>query len=280
MEPNAAISDYLSDHNKVLKTGKCKVCDKTVQWRQNKLASHKRASCIGVSDEEKRKFLKRSFVESGADNSNSSIGDASNISFEALGTEKRTQIDNQLAKFFYRTGVSFRILDSGVFRELVTSLNPEYAKQMPKSRSLSGRLLDEQYSIAHGKLRSILDENKNLSLVTDGWTNVNGHHIVNFVVKAPGSPSVFYKSLDTTGVRQGSTEIAGDIAAIIRELGEHKFVSLLTDNAPVMKASWEEVEEMFPRITAAGCSAHVTNLLVQDILKMASNPGGKKEIVL
>lgn len=93
--------------------------------------------------------------------------------------ELRAEIDSMLAKVFYRTD-SLQSLDSAVFRDFVEALSPEYAKEMPKSRCLSGRLLDEEYQKSFNKLNTILEEHENLALVTDGWTNVNGHHIVNF----------------------------------------------------------------------------------------------------
>ena len=39
------ISDYLENYDKVKQRGKCKSCSLSVQWTQQRLASHKRATC-------------------------------------------------------------------------------------------------------------------------------------------------------------------------------------------------------------------------------------------
>lgn len=55
-----SISDYLDSFDCVKKIGKCKACDKSVQWAKERLAAHKRSSCPNASVEEKRLFSKRS----------------------------------------------------------------------------------------------------------------------------------------------------------------------------------------------------------------------------
>ena len=54
------ISDYLDNFESVKKTGTCMACGKTIQWAKDRLATHKRSSCINASDEEKRIFSKYS----------------------------------------------------------------------------------------------------------------------------------------------------------------------------------------------------------------------------
>ena len=48
------ISDFLQERQ--MNKGKCKACDKLVQWTQKKLASHKRVNCPQASAEEKAMF--------------------------------------------------------------------------------------------------------------------------------------------------------------------------------------------------------------------------------
>ncbi|KAG5672490.1 hypothetical protein PVAND_002616 [Polypedilum vanderplanki] len=56
---NIEISKYLTDYNRPTNCGKCRSCDKPVQWTKERLASHKRSSCPNASAEEKRLFAKR-----------------------------------------------------------------------------------------------------------------------------------------------------------------------------------------------------------------------------
>lgn len=268
------IADFLQDYNKLLNRGSCKVCGIAVTWNRAKLGSHKRANCVGVTAEEAALFCKQTPPTSNnvydSDASMNSEEDAINNTLP-LTAEKIEEINTALAKWFFRTGLPFRVLDSEAFRYFVYLLNPAYASEMPKSRALSGVLLDKEYSKGTQKLEETLKDSKDLVLFTDGWTNCRGDHIVNFLVKAPSQPSVFYTSVTTTGIIQNGNAVAAAIGEVVEKLGPEKFSSLVSDNAPVMKAAWKILEEKYPNISAFGCAAHVLNLLVKDILEPHSS---------
>jgi hypothetical protein len=120
-------------------------------------------------------------------------------------------------------------------------------------------------------LNETLATKQNLTLMSDGWTNVRHDHIVNFCIKAPGEQPVFYSSIETNEITQNATAVADSIIDVIQEIGVEKFSCLITDNAPVMQAAWKMIEEKFPRISANGCAAHVMNLLLKDVIEMPEN---------
>lgn len=272
------VGDYLGNYNKATDRGNCKGCGKDILWKREKLASHKRVSCLGVTEDEKEIFAKK--AKTSANTSSSNQIDASNISDDVIGDgdavfavvpvltpELKAEIDDALAMLCFRTGVPFRFLDSAVFRRFVELLNPQYAKEMPKSRTVSGVLLDKQYDKSQAKLHDVLTNSKNLTLISDGWTNVRSDHIVNFLVKAPGQPSVFYKSINTSGIIQDTDAVSEAICEVLEEIGAANFVSFVSDNAPVLKAAHKQIERRYPHITAYGCAAHALNLLIKDILE-------------
>ena len=271
-----AISEYLKERDKRRNNGSCKSCEKSVKWSRECVASHKRRNCS--DDEGKRFFAKRKFTEQSVNNA--SVSDES-LSFDGiliqqeLTDEKIAEINTKLAKFFFRTGIPFRLAESGAFKELLAALNPAYAEHMPSAHTLSGTLLDQEYQHLTARRDKILQESKDLVLVSDGWTNCRGDHIVNFCVKAPDQKTFFYKSINTSGTRQNAEAVADAILSVIEELGSEKFSCLITDNAAVMRASWKIVEEKYPHIVANGCAAHVINLLIKDIL---STPDHQKTI--
>jgi Protein of unknown function (DUF 659) len=88
------------------------------------------------------------------------------------------------------------------WKQLTSLLNANYALVMPSSKVLSSRLLDKQYNETRAKIGEILCETESLTLTSDGWTNVRGHHIVNFIIKAPNRQSFFFKSINTAGISQ------------------------------------------------------------------------------
>ena len=264
------IGVYLENLDKATRRGNCKVCLKKVNWARDSIGSHKRKNCPDASNEEKNFFKKKKFNATSYQfnpNESSSSMTADDESMDCnITDEKRREVDSKLANFFYRTGISFRLVDSDAFKDFVKALNPRYAEVIPSAKTLAGRLLDEQFAKSSVHLNETLANSEGLTLITDGWTNVRGDHIVNFCVKAPGQKPLFLKSIDTSGVPQTAQAVAEAISTVIVELGAQKFSSIITDNAPVMKASWKLIEESFPNIFAMGCAAHGTNLLIRDIL--------------
>lgn len=263
------ISDYLRDFVKETQKGTCKTCLKAVPWNQKKLGSHKRTNCAGASAEEKELFKITRQPATSLNNSDVwLIEEDSNTSgtSSVLTAAKKSEIDAALGRLFCRTGISFNVADSEAFKDFVRLLNPAYAEVMPKSRTVSGLLLDQEYEKAHLKVTQILEQNENFVLISDGWTNTRGDHIVNFLVKAPGQPTVFYSAINTSGIYQDANAAADAICKVIEELGATKFCCLVTDHAPVMRAAWKVIERKHPHICAIGCAAHALNLLVKNIL--------------
>lgn len=188
-----------------------------------------------------------------------------------LTDEKVNDVQDKIAKLFYRTGISFRLADSEAFKDVVKSLNPALLNSIPSSRSLAGNLLDKQHDACMQLMNETLATKQNLTLISDGWTNVRHDHIVNFCIKAPGEQPFFYSSIDTSGITQNATAVGGSIIEVIEEIGAEKFSCLITDNAAVMRATWEIIEEKYPHISANGCAAHVNNLLLKDIIEIQEN---------
>lgn len=270
------ISEYLTAFNKETQRGVCKSCQRSVYWSKHALAAHKRASCEAVSQEEQRRFSKRK------QNPNQSEGDenqstSTKCSKCELDEDQINDAHSKLADFFFRSGISLRLADSVALKDFVKTVNPTYAEKMPSSRTLSGPLLDQQYTKCSQLLQDILDDSNDLTLISDGWTNVRGDHIVNFCIKAPNRKPFFHSSINTAGISQNAHAVADAIILVIEQLGSGKFSCVVTDNAAVMKAAWKIIEAKFPHITAMGCAAHGLNLLIKDILDTSEYAKTMKE---
>lgn len=214
------ISEYLQNYVKATSRGSCKSCGKDVKWAKETLASHKRANCAAASEDEKRKFAKRRHgeISSTASGNISFDGDQFNDKENApqsFNSEQKKIIDEKLANFFFRTGISFRLADSDAFKDLVNSLNSQYSDAMPSSRTLSGPLLDAKYTKCFKLMNDMMENSEHLTLVSDGWTNVRGDHIVNFCIKAPGCKPFFHSSINTSGIAQNALAVADAISSVI-----------------------------------------------------------------
>lgn len=275
------IAQYLQNRDKLKNTGTCIACQKPVQWSTDRLAAHKRSSCPDASDEEKRKFSKRKVDSLNASYNNISLDNDSSLNTEDsssfLTEEKVQEIQTKLANFFFRTGISLRLVESEAFKSLISSLNPAFTTSIPNAKKLSGPLLDQQYEKSLERLKIILESSENLTLVSDGWTNVRGDHIVNFCIKSSDLKPFFYTSINTSGISQNAPAVAAAIIKVLEELGAQRFNCVITDHAPVMKAAWKLIETKFPHISAFGCAAHGVNLLIKDIVNTTENSKTIKE---
>ncbi|CAG8493541.1 3881_t:CDS:2 [Gigaspora margarita] len=67
---------------------------------------------------------------------------------------------------------------------------------------------------------------------------------------------VFYKSIHTKEEHHTAENIAKGIENIMHEIGINKFISVITDNANIMKAAWRILKEKYQNKIFLGCWAH------------------------
>lgn len=263
------ISKYLKDFNNSTLQGVCRGCQMMINWSRNSVASHIRATCPAASPEEKKKFAKRQFDEDTDGDNPVKLKKRLEIDGDLtlLTDDKIDEISLKIESFFFRTGIPFRVADSEAFKEMIKSLNPAYGSSMPSSESLAGPLLDRQYRKCSAMLKEILDGTEHCTLISNGWSNTRGDHLVNFCVRTPDQRPFFYTQIDTSDMKDNSEAIANAIIDIIKQLGPFKFSSVITDNTSLMRPSWKFIEKRYPHISVIGCVAREVNPLLIAILK-------------
>ena len=165
---NIKISNYLTNLDREKRSGTCLACNKTVQWSKERLAAHKKSTCPNASVEEKRLFSKLNYESSHLNNDSQQLPSTSDSPMQRvhppINEELKNDIDTKLANFFYRTGLSFRLVESEAFKNFVKSLNSLYASVIPNAKALSGSLLDKQYTKCSTSVNEILNSETNLTL--------------------------------------------------------------------------------------------------------------------
>lgn len=93
---------------------------------------------------------------------------------------------------------------------------PAYAP--PPRHSLGGGLLEAE----HGRVMTQVEDKINcplsVTLLTDGWTNVLGDSILNFVVATP--MPIFYNAVETERQRHTGEYITGEISQATGKVGK------------------------------------------------------------
>lgn len=174
-------------------------------------------------------------------------------------------LDLAFANIFFSTGIPFRLADASAVGAFFKLVRPSWTP--PSARVIAGRLLNTAHGAMVNDMGSLIMNAQRICILTDGWTNVSGQHLVNYVLSFPGTafPPLLYTTCNTSAIRQTGVAIAAAIEDVVLAVGVHKVVGIVTDNAPNMQAAWSLLEAKYPAISCNGCAAHVFNLLIKDV---------------
>ncbi|KAF4130774.1 hAT family C-terminal dimerization region [Phytophthora infestans] len=196
-----------------------------------------------------------------------------------LKSDTTKQFQDRLAWWVYSTGMPFYRIGHISFLEALQLLHPDV--KVPSPEQLATVFLDRAYSKSIKMLKVALD-GKIVTLVTDGWTDINGLAVVNYVVVC-GEYTFFLESVYTGTQAHDAEFLAADIERVIAKYDFLEVGAVVTDNTNANKATWETLQNKFPKTFFHGCVCHGLHLLVKDIVKkvkwMDTLQSGCKEMV-
>uniref|UniRef100_A0AC34F9B8 BED-type domain-containing protein n=1 Tax=Panagrolaimus sp. ES5 TaxID=591445 RepID=A0AC34F9B8_9BILA len=178
--------------------------------------------------------------------------------------DKKTQqeADVLLARAIITGNIPYRIVENSDFRAFMHRLRPSY--ELPsRTYGLPKKLIPQEYATIKENVDKNIEAAPFYSLSTDGWTDINGRHMLNVIVHTP--KPFLYKFIDASLDDENGEFICEKLAEVVEELGVQKFVGIVTDHAAVMKKVWRLLKEKYPWIQTEGCKSHAGNLLLIDI---------------
>ncbi|GAU44553.1 hypothetical protein TSUD_400170 [Trifolium subterraneum] len=186
----------------------------------------------------------------------------------AFSNEARDHLSAQIARLFYSSGLPFNVARNPYFISAFTyAANTNISAYIPPSyNALRTTMLQREKSNIMKLLQPIKDTwvEKGVSIVTDGWTDVQRRPLINYMATSSAGP-IFLKAIDGTGEFKDRHFIANLILSVIDEVGAQNVVQVITDNAPVCKAAASIVESMHPHIFWTPCVVHTLNLALRNI---------------
>lgn len=182
----------------------------------------------------------------------------------SITPNQKREIDLSFARAIYATGTPLNILESSLWQKAINALNPAYS--VPTRYMISNSLLNAEYERVQKETSDIINQAEALTIVMDGWTDINGKGTVNFIITTP--KPFFYKCVYPGTNRETATYLFTQLKTIIDEIGPSKFVALVTDNTNSMKATWRMIETEYMHVFAIGCASHTLSLLLKDIMKL------------
>ncbi|SMR51307.1 unnamed protein product [Zymoseptoria tritici ST99CH_1E4] len=172
---------------------------------------------------------------------------------------------NALAEWIFAAGLPLSTTDHPAFQRFMKIAQP--ALTIPSRRTVTN-MLDEQYDALKAEVDAKLQDTKNLTLVTDGWTNRRGHSMINYLAVTPAGEALFVGSRATGIERHTGQNLCDDAARVIEEIGRENVVCVTTDTASNMMSMQKKIREIFTKMTTLGCSSHNLHLAVNEVIKL------------
>lgn len=172
-------------------------------------------------------------------------------------------IDKQIARAIYATNCSFRSIEHPQVKKAIALLRPGYPP--PSRKEVSDRLLDEVYQEEKEKCFSQL-ANSYVNLSIDGWSNIHNEPIICATITTERGEVFLFDTIDTTGKPHTSaylTELVIDLIERLKTRYSCRVASVVTDNAANMAKMRKNIKNA--NTITYGCSAHLLNLLSQDL---------------
>ncbi|KAG6959767.1 hypothetical protein JG688_00009935 [Phytophthora aleatoria] len=103
-----------------------------------------------------------------------------------------------------------------------------------------------------------------VTIVTDGWTGINGLSVINYVAVA-GKKTYFLESVHTGCQSHDAEFLVQDIKRVVNKYDFLHVGAVVTGNTETNKAGWAQLQPDFPRgFFFHGCACHALHLLVKD----------------
>lgn len=158
--------------------------------------------------------------------------------------------------------ISKRFVDNPDFQAFCNKLRPGY-KLPSREYMIPKVLIPAEYQNVQQRVKKFAEDSDALSISTDGWTDITGKSILNFVILNPEPRLHSFSDVSEDG--ETGEVIAQKLIEIICEVNPNKVAAIVSDHAACMRKAWRLVNDKYPWIQGEGCKAHALNLIMHDI---------------
>lgn len=147
------------------------------------------------------------------------------------------------------------------FKGFLAAIRPKFVvpNRHRSQKQIVTKIYDKEKLVVDRSIKNA----SNVAISTDGWKDINKHHMMNFVVHTPTEWLHSFQP-ETSGE---ASFISDKIVELVEEIGSEKVTALVSDHAANVVAAGKIVSEKFPWIKHSGCQCHGLNLGCKDICK-------------
>lgn len=180
-------------------------------------------------------------------------------------------IDKALISFVASAGISFNVVNSPFFTDLMPSLRSKCV--MPARHRLAVTLLDSAYEDAKAKVDAAVEkagELRSEALSFDGWKSVTDNHVVNALLKI-GKDSFF---IDSAAAGHESADAASRARLLLKAVddlgGQKAACGASSGNTQACVSAKELAIQKRPSMLALQGAPHAADLLAKDLCSHGS----------
>ena len=184
--------------------------------------------------------------------------------------EERDEVNMHVANFFYECRIPLNAINSRsleIMCEAIGQYGPGYRPPSYHEARvpLLGKAVEQVNKIK--EKHEAAWKQYGYTLMSDGWTDRRGRHLINFLVNSPEG-TFFLESVDASSEVHDAPMLADLLQQRIDLIGRDKVVQVVTDNGANYKAACKLLMERIPTLFWTPCAAHCLDLMLEDIGKM------------
>lgn len=190
--------------------------------------------------------------------------------FTKRSKEQKQIVDDHVADFLYENCIPLNVVNSRSWEVLLESIGQYGAGyRSPTYHELRVPLLER----AKTKTDELKEKHKlawqeyGCSLMSDGWTDIRGRHLINYLVNSPEG-TFFLGSSNVSSESLTAKLVAELLEEQINAIGKELVVQVVTDNGSNYKAAGRILMEKIPTLFWTPCAAHCLDLMLEDIGKI------------
>jgi hypothetical protein len=184
--------------------------------------------------------------------------------------EEKHYVDMQWALWFYECGIPFNAAAARQFQIAVEATAQFGSGYKPPSPHL---LREPLLQDAVKQTSTMREDHKHAwkhygcTLMSDGWTDRRGRHLINFLVNSPEG-TYFLESVDASSEVHDAFMLADLLEKKVEDIGKENVVQVVTDNGANYKAAGRILMDRIPTLFWSPCAAHCLDLMLEEIGKL------------
>ena len=192
------------------------------------------------------------------------------VSAKMKTPEEKLYVDMQWALWFYEYGVPFNAAAARQFQIAVEATAQFSLGYVPPSPYHLGEPLLKEVMQLTSDVRKEHEQawkHYGRMLMSDGWSDRRGWHLINFLVNSPEG-TYFLESVDASAEVQDAFMLADLLEIEIEEIGKDNVVQVITDNGANYKAAGRILMDRIPTLFWSPCAVHWLDLMLEYIGKL------------